>query len=98
MKKTLYIFFISVLISQFCAAQKLDSLWKVYNNRNQTDTNRLEAINAISWSYIWNNPDTAIILANQELKLAQTTKQKKYEASALNTLGNSYSNKGDFTK
>jgi serine phosphatase RsbU (regulator of sigma subunit) len=98
MKKPLFTSLILIFIVQFCYAQNLDSLWKVFNNKNQTDTNRLEAINAISWSYIWNNPDTAIILANQELKLAQTTKQKKYEASALNTLGNSYSNKGDFAK
>ncbi len=81
---------------QYLQAQNLDSLWKVYNNTSQADTNRLKAIHKIAWSYSSNNPDTAIILAGQELKLARQTKQRKYEARALNTIGVSYTNNGDY--
>ncbi|MHB8261673.1 MAG: hypothetical protein ACYDCN_07085 [Bacteroidia bacterium] len=73
--------------------RKIDSLWKVYNNTAQADTNRLKAIHAIAWSYMSNNPDTAIILAEQELKLANTipNKQgKKWAANALYTIGASF--------
>jgi len=79
-------------------AQNLDSLWTVYNNKSQTDTNRLNAIHAIAKSYVGNSPDTAIILAEQELKFAQTTKQKIYEGKALNIIGVSFNNKGNYPK
>jgi hypothetical protein len=50
----------------------LNSLWNIYNNKTQADTNHLNVIDAISWFYKGDNPDTSIILAEQELKLANT--------------------------
>ncbi len=97
MKKLLYILLFVILnLFQHLYAQNLDSLWKAYNNTTQPDTNRLKAIDDIAWSYNSNNPDTAIVLANEELKLAQVTKQRKYEAKALNTIGVCYQNQGNY--
>ncbi|HWY34332.1 MAG TPA: tetratricopeptide repeat protein, partial [Nitrosopumilaceae archaeon] len=76
----------------------MDSLWDVYNNKRQADTNRLKAIHDISRSFVGKNPDTVIILAGQELKLAQQSKQKKYEGKAFNIIGVAYRNKSDFPK
>lgn len=69
----------------------MDSLWAVYNNTAQSDTNRLKAIGDIAGSYISNNPDTAIIIGKKQLQFAEKTKQKKYEAAALRNLGLCYS-------
>jgi len=38
MKKTLFLFFISTLISLAFQAQDIDSLLKVYNNKQQADS------------------------------------------------------------
>jgi|ERR1700757_870364 len=98
MKRFVGIFLISIFSVLPNYAQNLDSLWQVYNNKSQPDTNRLKAIKSIAWSYRSNNPDTAIILAEQELQLAQATKQKVYEAGALNIIGVSYMFKSNYPK
>ena len=90
------LFILLITIHLFGFGQNLDSLWKVYNDKSEADTNRLKAIDDIAWSYNTNNPDTARLLANEELKLAQTTKQRKYEAQALNTIGVCYENEGNY--
>ena len=94
-----YVKYILLLfISQHIYAQNIDSLTKIYHNQNQSDTNRLKAIYDIAWTFIYDNPDTAIILGNQQLQLAQTTKQKKYEGIALKTIGVAYLNKDNSQK
>ncbi|MBC7864215.1 MAG: tetratricopeptide repeat protein [Bacteroidia bacterium] len=77
---------------------KTDSLYKIYNNKTIADTNRLKAVHEIVKSYIESKPDTSIFFAEQELKLAQTTKQKKFEAKALNAIGLAFANKNDSAK
>jgi tetratricopeptide (TPR) repeat protein len=90
------LFILLLIYTSFSVAQNLDSLWKVYNDKGQADTNRLKAIDDIAWSYNNNNPDTAIILATEELKLAEATKQKNYQAKAFNTIGACYENQGNY--
>jgi tetratricopeptide (TPR) repeat protein len=80
----------------FAQNKKLDSLTKIYNDKTQPDTNRLKARHKIANIYLYNNPDTAIVLAKQELALAQQSKQKKFEANALNIIGVCYMNKGNY--
>ena len=85
----------------FSQTKKLDSLWTIYKNKSQPDTNRLIAINIIAEAYKNNNPDTAIILAEEELKLANTltTKRSKiWVGDAINTIGKSHMNKGNYSK
>jgi tetratricopeptide (TPR) repeat protein len=95
--------FVFLLFCCFAIAQnkKNDSLWAIYNNKSQPDTNRLKAIHAIAWNYNSNNPDTAIILSKLELNLADSLpfeKGKKWVAKALNIMGASYTNKGNYPK
>ena len=66
---------------------RIDSLWSVYYNKEQSDTNRLNAIESIAKSYLDNNPDTAIILSENELLLAQQTRHDKYRANAYSYIG-----------
>ena len=56
-------FFLGGIKTSFSQNKKPDSLWAIYNNKAQADTNRLKAIHVIAWSYKSNNPDTAISLA-----------------------------------
>lgn len=87
--------------SCFCSAQNLDSLWKIYRDKNQSDTNRLNAIFEIAWSFKTNNPDTAIILAEEELKLANSLpgdKGKDWAAKAFRTIGAAFDSKGNLPK
>jgi hypothetical protein len=54
---------ISVFIFSYCLCfsqnKKLDSLWAIYNNKTESDTNRIKAIHAIAWGHCNNDPDTA---------------------------------------
>src|ERR1700741_2477037 len=96
--KRFLLFILLIIGCGFCFAQNIDSLWVVYNNRSEADTNRLKAIDAIVLIYINSNPDTAIILAEQQLDLAKKTKQKKHEGKALKAIGTAYMFKGDYLK
>ena len=106
-RETKCIYFWCVIIFSYClsfaqtninVSKKLDSLWSVYNNDVQPVNMRLKAIHTIAWSLRNNNPDTSIILAQQQLQLAKETKQRKYVGKAFTTIGVSYRNKGDYPK
>ena len=97
--RNFFLFFsLIICLSVQVFSQNIDSLWKVYNNKAIADSNRLKAIQGIVSFYRDNNPDTAIILAGQELKLAQTSGLRKYEGSALNFIGFAFMNKGNYPK
>ncbi|HIN40443.1 MAG TPA: hypothetical protein EYM84_09245, partial [Flavobacteriales bacterium] len=45
-------------------AVNLDSLWGVWNDKSQPDTNRLKAMNKIAWDgYLYSQPDSAFHFA-----------------------------------
>ena len=51
--------------------------------------------------YIYNNPDTALVLIKQELKFAESMPEvtgKKWIANSLNVSGVAFMNKGDYPK
>src|ERR1700744_1999683 len=82
-------------------AQNTDSLWKVYKDKTKPDTCHINALQKIAMSFVSNNPDTTIILAQEALKLAGSLSGKPakiWTAKALNSLGISYSYKGNYTK
>ena len=84
--------------SQDCFTQNKDSLWKVYNDKAQVDTNRLKAIQTIAINYFNIKPDSTIIMAEQELELAKQKAQKKFEGKALYIIGHVYLSKDNFSK
>jgi len=98
-KFLLLIFLITCYESFLGQTKKLDSLNKVYHNKNEADTNRLKALYTIAWSYTGDDPDTAIVLAEEELKLINSIpqeKRKRWIAKAYSTIGNALINKGDY--
>ena len=78
--------------------RKLDSLWVVYKNQSNADTARLKAIDAIAWEYKNFNPDSAIVLAEEEKQLATKRKKRIYESKAYNTIGAAFDSKGNLAK
>jgi tetratricopeptide (TPR) repeat protein len=94
------IIFILLLFPSLCNAQvNLDSLFGVWNDQTQADTNRLKAMKVISWKgYLFNQPDSAFYFAQLQFDFAKEKGQKKYMAYALNTQGVSFYLQGNYTK
>ncbi|MFL5753249.1 MAG: tetratricopeptide repeat protein [Bacteroidia bacterium] len=81
-----------------CSSQNTDSLWTVYSDQSQADTNRLSAICDLAWKYVGNKPDSAIVLADLQYQLAKASGNKKYQGSALTVSATANTNKGDYPK
>jgi tetratricopeptide (TPR) repeat protein len=73
-----------------------DSLWKVWINTTQHDTNRLKAIHKYTREgFLYNQPDSALYFAGLQYEFAKKKRLKKQMGDALNTLGNAYTIKGE---
>ncbi len=68
--------------------------------QSQTKSGRISATQKVDEAnkQVISNPSNAFSLAGEALELSYTTKDKKAEASAYNTLGTLYYNSGDFNK
>lgn len=77
---------------------KQDSLWKVWHDESASDTNRLKAIQAITWPMLNVNLDSAYVLANMQLDYARRINDKKWIAKALYNIGTHYYLKSDFVR
>jgi tetratricopeptide (TPR) repeat protein len=86
----LYIFLL--LLSFSSKAQvNLDSLWTIWNDKTQSDTNRLKAMNKIAWDgYLFSQPDSAFYFAKKGYDFAESRNNKKWIAAALNIQGISF--------
>jgi len=76
----------------------MDSLWSVWNDESQHDTNRLKAMHKIAWDVKNSNPDSAFKLAQMYFDLAESIGNKKQMADALNTQGVINGDQGDYVK
>ncbi len=73
------------------AKDNADSLYSCYKNSALHDTLRLKAFGDFIWDfYLFNQPDTARIMALEQLNYAKKSKLLKYEAEANNIIGVSY--------
>jgi len=80
-------------------ALNLDSLWGVWNDKTQPDTNRLEAMDKIAWDgYLFSQPDSAFYFAQMQYELAEATGNKQSMADALNTQGATFYIQGNYDK
>ena len=100
MKNSIYILTLCIFLTIGTAsAVNLDSLWGVWKDSTQADTNRLNAMNDIAWyGYLFSKPDSAFYFAQLQYELAASVKNKKRMASALNTQGVSFDIRGDKAK
>ena len=80
-------------------AVNLDSLWGVWNDKAQPDTNRLKAMDNIVWNgYLYSQPDSAFYFAQFQYDLAESVNNKKQTADALNMQGISFYFRDDYAK
>ncbi len=70
-----------------------DSLWKVYNNPAEADSNRTKALGALTVKVVHNNPDSALRLAAILLDMARKYNLGRYEGNAYGNMGVAYNNK-----
>ncbi|HYV91468.1 MAG TPA: adenylate/guanylate cyclase domain-containing protein [Chitinophagales bacterium] len=97
MKKNLIILLCFTGFEAFAQQNKIDSLQSLLK-KDREDTSKVNHLNALAWELKSNNPDTAIIIGNQALSLAEKYQWKKGIANSLAQLGAFYGFKGDYTK
>lgn len=79
------------------AQTNLDSLWGVWNNEKQNDTNRLNALEKIIWDgFLYTNTDSAHSLTKIEYAFAEKRGLKKYIGKAINSEGVVYLIQGKY--
>ena len=90
----------SLSIGQSSLPKKVnDSLWKVWKSNKQHDTNKLKAMNMLSWDgYLFTMPDSAFYFAELQYKFAEKKGFKKHMTTALSTQGVSFAIRGDYDK
>ncbi|MFN3916578.1 MAG: tetratricopeptide repeat protein [Flavobacteriales bacterium] len=102
MKKLIYILFFFPLFSAAqsnLSPQIADSLWQVWQDKTQPDTNRLKAIAYFAWEgYVYTQPDSAFYYAQLHYNFAKARGLKKQMSDALNTQGVSFHIQGDYAK
>ena len=73
---TLFIFFfLSPVVFSLAGNSRIDSLMSLLRS-GARDTSKVNALNDLSWELRLNDPDTAIILSSEALKLAKTLTEK----------------------
>ena len=95
-----YLYILLLLLSFGSKAQvNLDSLWGVWNDKTQLDTNRLKAMHKISWDgYLFSQPDSAFYFAQMGYDFAEAVDNKKWMSTLLNTQGVSFYFKGNYER
>lgn len=92
------IFFIlsSFVFSLYSQQAYIDSLRKVLPFK--TGKERFDVLGELAYQYCFINTDTALLLANEGLKIAETDGDSLMIAQAWNDLGNTYVCRGEFEK
>jgi len=76
-----------------------DSLWAVWNDAGQSDTNRLKAMHRITWhGYMFSQPDSAYHYAQLQYDFAERIGSERFMGNALNAQGTSFHIRGDYAK
>ena len=88
--KTILCSILIFICSFFNAQTNLDSLWGVWNDQSQSDTNRLKAMQSISWNFIFSDPDSSFCLANLLYNFAESKDHKSAMCVASNIMGISF--------
>jgi class 3 adenylate cyclase/Tfp pilus assembly protein PilF len=78
-----FVLLLLILCASASHAINRDSLMVIWNNKSLHDTIRLNAIDKLAWSYISLNPDTAFVLAEQELELAANLGKETQQLRAM---------------
>jgi signal transduction histidine kinase/DNA-binding NarL/FixJ family response regulator len=91
---------LAILSFQFNHVEaQADSLRKAWNNSQLSDTSRLSALSElIGKFYISQNSDSAILLANEQLKFAEKIGSNRFQGEAFLNIGFVYTDQGEHQK
>jgi len=92
MKKTLTIFFFLITVSTVAQDRFADSLKKVIESLPD-DTSKIRALNELSKSYAFTEPENALNFSSITIRLAKRIGDKRGEAEALKWSGIAYGTK-----
>jgi adenylate cyclase len=97
MKKIIFVFGLLLALHYLSSAQskKIDSLQAILKTAGE-DTNRVNALNLLSYELLYSNTDTTIHLANQAKDLAEKLDYSKGAAGACLRLGQVYNSLGNY--
>ncbi len=100
MKKFFFPFFILIYLSCSSQASRMDTLLRAYSNKTLADSTRLKYVHDLAFMYVDSKPDSAIILAEEEIRLGKKfpAQAKMWEGRALITTGVAYKIKGNYPK
>ncbi|MBK9592209.1 MAG: hypothetical protein IPO32_12155 [Crocinitomicaceae bacterium] len=74
-----------------------DSLYQIWKDDANHDTVRFKAMKSFIWTnYLFSKPDTAFILANEQLVYADYRNNLKWQADAYNTMGVTWYYRSEF--
>jgi adenylate cyclase len=100
-KRILLLFLIFNFSFIICSAQQntLDSLYSVWQDESQADSNRVMSYKDYIWKgFLYSNPDSAIILAQTLLQFGEVQADEKAKVKAYNLIGISNYVKFDIPK
>ncbi|MEQ8625231.1 MAG: tetratricopeptide repeat protein [Vicingaceae bacterium] len=99
MKQYLFHFFLLIcfpFFSVFCNEnKKVDSL-KMVIESSSSDSSKINALNKLSWEYMYSKPDTTKIIARSAIKLWKKPYKKSLLVNSINDLATSFAVKGEF--
>lgn len=78
------------------AQVRTDSLWLSWQNRSLPDTTRLDALQSLAYNHAARNPDSARLFSGLQLAYAREKGLIRWEARALNIIGQTYRFQSDF--
>ncbi len=98
MKRVLFVLYCAGLSKVLVAQAHPDSLYKVWQNPRLSDTLRLKAIHDFSVRLLNSDPDSAYVLATQELEFGRTIQNLGWQGKALNLIGASWRYQSEYAK
>ena len=97
--KILFCFLSLSLYLNVAANINIDTLWNVWNDSEQDDTNRLKAMHNIAWDgYLFSQPDSAYFYADVLQQFAQRIGNQKFIGKAINIKGSSFYIQSNYEK
>jgi serine phosphatase RsbU (regulator of sigma subunit)/Tfp pilus assembly protein PilF len=95
--KVFHIFFLLFITNVSVAQYDIDSLWNVWEDKTQPDSNRVKAINNYSWyGYLFTQPDSAFYFAQIAYDFEKSINDEKSMVQSSYIQGISYYLRGEF--
>ncbi|NND09860.1 MAG: tetratricopeptide repeat protein [Flavobacteriaceae bacterium] len=98
MKNSWLCFLFLFLITTSNAQTKQDSLYGIWQNKVQTDSTRVQALNSFIRAYLYTKPDSAIVLAENMRDFSIKKSYKPGIALGIHNIGTAHYSKGNYSE